>query len=164
MSIIELSWTAKKRGGSLNYHLGRRGPERRGGDGELRSISHAIFCQGGHHPEHLVHHQHNEDWSSSSNAIFYQLEVPAHLVHKLGYLWWRRLSVGPPFEVLPETRGHSTGGSPHRIAATNKHNIFMNNIQAYVLLANSNQMLQQCKAVEIVQTEYVFRNPINIKE
>ena len=88
----------------------------------------AIFCQDGHHPEHLVHHQHNEDWSSSSNAIFYQLEVPAHLVHKLGYLWWRRLSVGPPFEVLPETRGHSTGGSPHRIAATNKHNIFMNNI------------------------------------
>ena len=97
----------KKRGGSLNYyHLGRRGPERRGGDGELRRISHAIFCQDSHHPEHLVHHQPNEDWNRSFNAIFYQLEVPVNLVHKLGYLWWRRFSVGPPFGVLPETRGH----------------------------------------------------------
>ena len=37
-------------------------------------VSH--LCQVGHHPEHLVHHQHNKNWSRPSDAIFDKLEVP----------------------------------------------------------------------------------------
>ena len=30
---------------------------------------------------------------------------PAHLALEIGHLWWRWLSVVPPFGVLPETKG-----------------------------------------------------------
>ena len=53
----------RKKEGSLNYHLGRQGPERRGGDGG-REV--------GHHPEQPDPHQHQGGRSHSPHAICHQ--------------------------------------------------------------------------------------------
>ena len=54
--------------------------------------------------------------SHSSNAIFVRLEGSlAHLFPELGYLWWRRLPVGPFFGVLLVQRAWILVGIPMEV-------------------------------------------------
>ena len=86
---------ACKKGGSLNYHLGRRGPERRGDREERGALLTPLLP--GWSPSRA-------SWSSSTSRGS-GWRSPAHLALEIGHLWWRWLSVVPPFGVLPWTKG-----------------------------------------------------------
>ena len=103
------------KGGSLNYHLGRRGPERSGGDRVKRRSSHATFTRLVTIQSLLFIINTKRIRAALLTPLLPGWRSPAHLALQIVHLWWRCLSVVPPFGVLPETKGlGDRWGSPSR--------------------------------------------------